>query len=220
LTLEPLPVVVCAAGQSTRMGVAKALLRCGGQTFVERILRTCDACGLTPVVVRRPDQRSLETELSRLGEKGLQIRQALNPHPDSEMLDSFRVGLEALEVPPTGRGVLTWPVDVPAVRPDTVLALKASALANPQVLVAPRHQGRSGHPAYMPPAVVSALLTRTFSDPAPEGLRSVAASCGVEDLALELDDPAVVLNVNTPEDLERLRRLLRQRSDNGRGRDA
>lgn len=212
------PVVVLAAGRSTRMGSPKALLRVGGITFLQRILTTCAECGLRAVVVRRCDQRDLEMELERLQATGLCAGSAFNPDPKSEMLDSFRAGLEALcrsssIMPHPGgtwaSGAFVWPVDVPAARPQTVSALTAAALRNPHWVVFPRHRGRPGHPACMPPAVLEAVLARLPSERASEGLRTIAADCGVEELGLDVDDPAVVLNVNTPADLERLERLSR-----------
>ncbi|MDP1649338.1 MAG: nucleotidyltransferase family protein [Rubrivivax sp.] len=95
-------------------------------------------------------------------------------------------------------GWLVLPGDMPLVRSGSILAV-ASALEQHPVAYA-QHGGRRGHPVGFAAELYSELILLHGDD----GARRVAArypSHGVE-----LDDPGVLLDVDTASDLEALRR--------------
>ena len=109
------------------------------------------------------------------------------------MFASIRAGLSALG--PGSRAVFILPVDMPLVRPLTIMAL-AAALQPETPAVVPVHAGQRGHPPLLSARAVGQVLAWEGGG----GLR--AALSGLPGLAtLEVDDPGVLLDLDTPEDL-------------------
>lgn len=158
------------------MGAPKALLRLGGRTFLECIASTCRAAGIERIVaVLNP----------ALAEVPPGLEPAFNPDPESGMLASIQIGLRSVAV----SEALIWPVDCPRVRSGTVRRL----LATPGAVVVPTHGGRRGHPALF--RVVPDLLGLAADTPG--GARALVHRPAL----VEVDDPAVLDDFDTPEDL-------------------
>ncbi len=94
-------------------------------------------------------------------------------------------------------GWLLLPADMPLVRPASVLAV-AAALAEHPVAYA-QYRGRRGHPVAFAAELYSEL-TALASD---EGARRIVARYPAS--GVELDDPGVLLDIDTQADLERVR---------------
>ncbi|MDO8420180.1 MAG: nucleotidyltransferase family protein [Rubrivivax sp.] len=95
-------------------------------------------------------------------------------------------------------GWLVLPGDMPLVRPGSILAV-ASALEENLVAYA-QHRGRRGHPVGFGAELYSELILLRGDD----GARRVMARYPA--YGVELADPGVLLDVDTPADLETLRR--------------
>ncbi len=93
-------------------------------------------------------------------------------------------------------GWLVLPADMPRVRPASLQAVAAS-LAQ-QIVVFAQHQGRRGHPVGFAAELYSELVQLDGDDGA---RRIVARYPGV---GVELDDPGVLQDVDTPGDLAAL----------------
>ncbi len=93
-------------------------------------------------------------------------------------------------------GWLVLPADMPRVRPASVQAV-AAALSQ-QIVVFAQHQGRRGHPVGFAAELYSELVQLDGDDGA---RRIVARYPGV---GVELDDPGVLQDVDTPGDLAAL----------------
>ncbi len=89
--------------------------------------------------------------------------------------------------------------DMPAIRPDTVAAVR-TALASGARLAAPFHAGRRGHPVGFAHDLGPHLAALSGD----QGARGILrAECDAL-VAIETDDPAIHLDVDAPADLERL----------------
>jgi len=191
-----LGAVVVAAGAGARLGgVAKALLAAGGTTFLGAIARTAAAAGIAPgdvvVVVGAPFGEAVAAEAARLG-----LGVAWNPAPARGMASSVAIGFAALARDrPALDAALLWPVDHPAVRPATVIALIAARDAGAAAVV-PTVGGRGGHPALVARALWPALAG---CGDAADGARGVIRAADPRRVAV--DDPGVVRDVDTAADL-------------------
>jgi molybdenum cofactor cytidylyltransferase len=187
--IQPVVAIVLAAGASVRMGRPKALLRVEGRTFVRRILDTLHHGGIDEiVVVLRPGPSEVAAEVAAGAG-----RVAVNPRADDGQLSSLIAGLDAVDVPGVD-SVLVTLVDVPLIQPSTVRALVARATRSPAPIVRATHRGVHGHPVIFKRGVFAALRA---ADPA-VGAKAVVNSVQVEDL--EVEDPFVGRDVDTPED--------------------
>jgi molybdenum cofactor cytidylyltransferase len=97
-------------------------------------------------------------------------------------------------------GWIILPGDMPLVRPATLIAV-ARALTQHAVVCA-HYKGRRGHPVGFAAELYSELALLRGD----EGARRIVARYPA--LSLELDDPGVLVDVDTESDLERLREEL------------
>ncbi|MBA3774577.1 MAG: NTP transferase domain-containing protein [Ramlibacter sp.] len=117
------------------------------------------------------------------------------------MGDTIASGVRATK---DAAGWLILPGDLPLIRPDTLRAV-AAALSE-HTVVLPHYQGRRGHPVGFAASCRDALLLLK----GPQGAALVArAQAVVNPVAqLELDDPGIVIDVDTTRDLADAERLL------------
>lgn len=188
---------VLAAGQSVRMGRPKAsLLAAGAHSFVTQLVTTLLAAGLTDVsVVIRPDDEVVGPALAAGGLEATRL--VMNPFHQTGQLSSVQAAVRAARVA-GARGLLVVPVDMPLVRVATVRALLGAFHAGGAPIVRPLYQGRHGHPVIFSRLVFDDLLA---ADPN-VGARAVVRGRGAADV--EVDDPGVLEDVDTPADYERL----------------
>lgn len=191
---DRIPAVVLAAGASTRMGRPKALLSAGGRTFIRRILETLRDAGIADaIVVVRPGDEAIAKEIAAAAFG----RAIANPQPDRGQLTSLVAGLDAVD----GDGVpaiLVTLVDVPLISPSTVRTLCGRAPRSSAQIVRAVYHGRHGHPVIFKRPLFDALRR---ADPS-VGAKAIVRSATIEDV--DTGDPAVVEDVDTPEDYRRV----------------
>jgi molybdenum cofactor cytidylyltransferase len=188
-----IPGVILAAGASSRMGRPKALLPAGGASFLRRLVETLRIGGISRIaVVIRPEALDVAAEALASGAEPV-----INLHPDEGQLSSLVAGLSAVESETTTAALVTL-VDVPLIRPETIATLLSRVPQADAPIVRAAYQGRHGHPVIYSRAIFDALRAGDRD----AGAKSVMRAYNVEDVSV--DDPAVVEDVDTPEDYQRL----------------
>ena len=176
------------------MGSPKALLRAGGRSFVRRILETLRDGGVSDaVVIVRAGGTAIADEIAAAGFG----RAVVNPRAEQGQLTSLIAGLDAIDTPDVGAALVTL-VDVPFVQAATVSALRVRARSSSASIVRAVYHGSHGHPVIFQRAIFDALRR---ADPA-VGAKAVVRAATIEDV--EVDDPAVVEDVDTPDDYRRV----------------
>ena len=191
--------IILAAGRSTRMGTSKALLIApDGRTFVARLAETlCEGGVDAPVVVGREDDDLLRAEVETIG---CGVGFVVNADADEGgQLSSLLAGLRKADHPGV-RALMVVPVDAPMVTSDTVAALIAAFAATGAPIVRARHRGWNGHPVIFSRALFEELRR---ADPE-AGARAVVRAHQGAIINVDVDDPGVVGDVDTPEDYRRL----------------
>ena len=179
--------MILAAGESSRMGRDKALLPYAGVTFLERLVRLF-LVRVSPVVVVVGHHAA---EIRGPVEARPGLLWVENPDYRSGQLSSMQAGLRAL--PAQAPAALLTLVDHPAVADSTLDAILARSGAP---LVIPRYAGRRGHPVLLSRVVIEEILALP-----PEATAKQVVRGHVGDVVLvEVDDPGVVRDVDTPED--------------------
>ena len=186
--------LILGGGEGKRFGGPKAFAKLDdGRTFLEACAATLHGAGALPVVATLPPGTG-DPQIDGLETIAL-------PEPGMDMFASLATGLGRLDDFPDWRSVAILPVDHPLVGANAVTDLTdASAKA-----AIPFFEGKHGHPICFDRGVASAIVRGEYPGPT---LREVLREVGAVDV--EVDDPGVVANCNTPETLElALRRRIR-----------
>ena len=184
------------------MGSPKPLLPLGETSFLERLLAEFLASRARPVVV------ILGHEAERIrSEVALDdARVVVNPDYRQGMLSSIRAGLRALEGEPV-LGALICPVDHPNVGSALVDLLISRFEETEAPIVVPIHEGHRGHPVLFAQPLFEELLTAPDS----VGARQVVWDHANEVLEIPTEDRGIIMDIDTPEQYEDLRKKRRER---------
>ena len=186
--------VVVAAGMSSRMGDFKPMLSIGSISVAQRVVATLKQAGAARVVVVTGyNAEELERHLASSGVVFLRNENYRTTH----MFDSALIGLRYLR--DKCRQVLFTPVDIPLFTAATVDALLTSGAE----LACPVCGGTRGHPILMSANV----LDRVLEDSGESGLDGALSRCGVPMTLVEVDDPGILHDADTPEDYRELLRM-------------
>lgn len=193
--MTPLPAVVLAAGGSTRFGGGvKQLAAFDGETLVHRTARTALEAGLSPVLVVVGCAR----EAVAAAVSDLACATVPNPKWQAGQSTSVKAGLAAL--PSDADGVAFVPCDQPLLDTQTLRRLVAAFRDTGAPAVVPVFEDRRGSPVV--------LSREVFPDVAgiagDEGARQILARHRDRIVTVELDREDPLIDVDTPEDFERL----------------
>lgn len=186
-----LGVVLLAAGASRRMGRCKPLLPVRGEPAIRFCLRRMIDAGLeTIIVVIGANREKIRPVLS-----DLPVGIAINALPDTQMAESVSIGLSAMAESVTG--IMVALCDHPLVSPKTYAALSACHYQAPDSILLPVYRGRGGHPTVFPRSLCGAVhkgipLNRVVNA-YPDRVRRIP-----------MDDPGIVLDMDTPVDYHRI----------------
>jgi molybdenum cofactor cytidylyltransferase len=188
------------------MGAPKLLLHVAGQTVIARVLAALDQAGLTNrLVVIHPQDDALKREVERHGGRALVPTTA-----PPEMRDSIAFGLRQMARDLEARGAsadpdspwLLIPADHPVVMPQTVSVLLDAAMRNPGRIVVPTHGRRRGHPTVF--RWKHALQIDHV--PTGQGFNWILKGEAADVVEVAVATPSVLIDLDTPDDYERLRK--------------
>jgi molybdenum cofactor cytidylyltransferase len=189
--------VILAAGASSRMGRDKALLSWHGGTFLSAAIQVLQSVTELVIVVAGENAANLEPIVD--AQAAFLVR---NPNPEQGQFSSLQCGLR--EVLNRGRdAAIVTLVDRPPPSPQTVEQIKDAFLSANDAIwaVVPEYAGRHGHPIVVGREMIEAFLRA----PVTSSARDVEHTHQQHILYLAVTDPAVVANVDTPEDFENLK---------------
>ncbi|MCC8128025.1 MAG: NTP transferase domain-containing protein [Clostridiales bacterium] len=183
--------VLVAAGLSSRMKDFKPMLPYGDSTIALHMVDMIQQMKLYPVVVvtgyRAAD---LEAHLFHTGVRFVKNER----YQDTEMFDSVVLGIK--NVMEECERMMIMPVDIPAIRTETI----RQALMVDAEMVRTRYHGEPGHPIILSRETAEKLCGYTGDG----GLRGAMEHSGITITDLEVDDPGVRWDVDTPEEYYKL----------------
>lgn len=185
--------VVLAAGSSSRMGRPKPLVPLGEVPLLARVLASVrrSAVGQVVVVLGHEADR-VRREVSMDG-----ATIVVNPDYEAGMSTSIRAGLRAAD--PRAEGFLIVLADQPFVSAATMDALIRRRAESAAKIIIPTYRGIRGNPV---------LLDRDLSSEAlaikgDQGCRAIFGDHEAEILEVPVDDPGVILDLDTEEQVAR-----------------
>lgn len=188
--------ILTAAGESTRMGSPKPLLRWHGVTLVEYQVRCLLEGGASEVVVVLGHRAEDIIPFVQ----GPDVRYVVNSRYREGKTTSIKAGLEA--VSPDADAIALLAVDQPRTV-EVVSRVVTAHIESDAVITSPRFQGHGGHPL-----IFSARLRSELENISEEkqGLRQVFQNHLNEITVVQFDDPIIRLDLNTPEAYESAKR--------------
>ena len=183
--------LVLAAGRSRRMGRDKRLAEIGGVPMVVLAVRAAQEAGLDPVlVVTGPEPLSvLPTGVATV----------VNPDPGRGMASSLALGVAAL--PESAEAVVVLLADMPRITSNHVKGLvSAFAPVLEREIVVPVCGGRRGNPVLLGRRYFAEMGQLTGD----KGAKGLLVQYGHWVTEVEMDQ-SVLIDVDTPDDLEGLR---------------
>ncbi len=185
--------ILLAAGESRRMGYPKPLLKLGSRTFIEIL-----AAAMLQSVARL---------IVVVGAHGDAVRSAMPSDPRIAVVenpDYLRGQLSSIKVavPHVGldaAGALIHLADHPMVRAETFAAVIDGYRRVGRPIAIARYRGRRGHPVLF----ARELFGELAAAPEDQGARVVVAADPDRVAYIDVDDPGVLTDLDTPEDLDR-----------------
>lgn len=184
--------VILAAGASVRMGRPKLLLPWGKTTILAHVIDQWRGLGAAQIGAVIGTNSVLEVHL-----RG--VDRIVNPHPEEGMFSSIRRAATwsgwAAEI----SHFAIAPGDQPQIGIETLRAAIDFAAANPEYSCQPSRNGRPRHPVLMPKSLFSELARADEAS-----LKEFLQARESRRRLVELDDPGLDVDVDTPEDYARL----------------
>ncbi|HYG24328.1 MAG TPA: nucleotidyltransferase family protein [Verrucomicrobiae bacterium] len=196
--------VILAAGFSRRMGQSKPLLQWEGTTVIAHVLQLWNDLGARRVMpVVRPDDSALASELDRLGvPRELRI---VNHNAEHGMFSSIQAAARSSMSTASATHVVLTLIDQPHLNAEMIKPLLEFASLHSESICQPSYQGRGRHPLVFP-----AQLFAMLKHHAGPTLKEFMAEHAGRRSAVELNDPRLNEDIDTPEDYERLRQLCKK----------
>lgn len=203
-----LAAIVLTGGKSSRMGTDKALLMLGQQTMLDHICNTLLTVVDRVVIVAAKGQA--------VGGSRDRVRVVFDQFPNEGPLGGFLTGLRSFHEKDTGRPSAVWltACDTPLI-PASVITDTHGRLRNSSAdAVVVSHQGRCNPLIGVYQAGVLPTVQQVFEN----GERSMTRFLKQLDLltvdsADVVDDPALMTNMNHPEDLTAVLELMKSKAE-------
>ncbi len=190
--------VVLAAGSSMRMGQPKLLVPLAGRPILARTLDALRGTGVHEIlVVLGADADRIRREVPMDD-----VRVILNPNAAKGMSTSIRAGVRGAAS--SSEAFLIVLGDQPLVASGTVDALLARWNATRARIVVPAYRGVRGNPVLLDRSLSKEIGSITGD----VGCREVVQAHLAEVLAVPVDDPAVLIDLDTLEEVSRAEALL------------
>lgn len=183
--------ILLAAGKSRRMGTCKQLLQLDGKPVMVHCLETLFSGGVADVIV--VVSTSQEDVARVAGRYPVQV--VCNTNPEGDMASSVRTGRDAL--PSASTGVLIALSDYPLITPETISCTIEAQRQQPDRIIIPSYNGRRGHPSLFPRPLLDELV-QTLT------LRDLLLNHPDKIQHLEVQDPGILMDMDTPDDFRRI----------------
>ena len=139
----------------------------------------------------------LGSEAERIAKELRTCDTVINAQWRAGRLTSIQCGLKALD---RFDGCFIMPVDAVGMKPETLRAVREIAETGEHDVVRPTHDGKPGYLVWISRTIAEKVMAIQVDGDTP--LNEILAS---HTKTLPVDDPAILHNINTPEDWEKVR---------------
>lgn len=190
--MDKIWAIVLAAGKSTRMKQQKLLMPFNGKTIVETVI------GKIRPVLKSNILVVLGSDYDEIGQKinQSQVESCFNKNFEQGMLSSVICGFNAL--PQKADAALVFLGDQPQISTEVILTVINAWKHSGKGIVIPAFNGKRGHPV-----LIETKYTAEISRLDPEkGLRQLMQKNANDTFEVEIEEPEILRDIDTPEDYE------------------
>jgi molybdenum cofactor cytidylyltransferase len=181
--------VILAAGESSRMGMPKALLQIHGKTFLEYLLESIKKAGLENIsVIVGHDAEMVMTKFLNLN-----VDFIINKDYKKGQLSSIQAAIKS--VPKNTDAVLICPIDRPLFSSGLINKLFSDFVRTGSPVVVPVYDAKRGHPMIFSSSVFMELMRA----PIDVGARAVVWAHHSEVVEVPTNEEGILINIDTPE---------------------
>jgi 4-nitrophenyl phosphatase len=203
--LRQIGAVILAAGASTRFGQPKQLLDWNGVPLLAHVTDVAVTAGLGPVIVvlgcqAGPVHAALDAAAE--GQPLVSLQRVMNWRWEKGMSTSVQAGLAALS--PETEAAIFLHCDQPLITPGLLQALVARFEETNAPIIYPTHAGQRGTPVLFSRRLFAELAAVTGD----EGGRRLISRYAKDVATVNVTDPHVLADIDTPDDYERLKRAI------------
>lgn len=181
--------LILAAGASRRFGADKRLHEIDGRAMLARTVGRYREVLARVVVTLRPGEPAIARLVADAGGEPVPA-----PDADAGQARSLAAGIAAVT---DADAAIVGLGDMPFVTARTLEAIRAGLAANPGRVIRPHCGGRPGNPVGFP----SALFGELMAIDGDRGARDLLEARPERVLALAVDDPGVLRDVDRPDDV-------------------
>ena len=181
------------------MGRPKLILPVDGEPLIARVVAALRDGGAGRVIVVAPplDQPGARPLIEAAEGQGAEVVVAGSPTVD--MRASVELGLARLSGGPEPSSMLLTPGDLPGLGRTAVARVIEASARFPGWIILPRHAGRRCHPLLLPWTLAREIPRL----PTGVGVNALLASHRDLTTDVEVDDPAILDDLDTPDDYRR-----------------
>lgn len=192
--------IILAAGLSSRMGEFKPLLHLGDRSLIELCADTLRQAGIKDIIlVTGHNKEQLTYHAKQAG-----LRTIYNPDYHSGMFSSVQAGVRQLT--PEASAFFILPVDIPLVRPTTILTLLQQFIESSDEALVPCFSGQQGHPPLISNTLIPLILDYTGQG----GLQGLLAQSPTREIGVW--DRFILRDADTREDYQQFQKVYAQRN--------
>lgn len=214
-----LPVILLAAGKSTRMGIPKGLVPVGDKTWLEVQIESLIEAEMRNVICvlghyENEYRDVLQNIVATEEAEGLNLAITVNAEPDRGQFSSIQEGLKVVlndEVWSQAKGVFIQPVDVPVASAEVwqelaenVFEFLVRDVEERYCVAMPEFQDRGGHPVLLSMEYVRELVKVPAVGESARLDHQIHTLQRDQILRVKSVDSGVVKNFNKPEDFAKM----------------
>ncbi|MCK4666181.1 nucleotidyltransferase family protein [Candidatus Dependentiae bacterium] len=189
-----LSAIILSAGESSRMGSPKALLKIGETTFLEKIYKNLLICHFHEIIVLL----GKDNDKIKLKFEKLLVKFIVNESYKQGQLSSIIKALDSVKE--ESEGIFLTLVDMPLVQSETMKILIEEWNSNKDKIIIPEYENRGGHPVIFPKKFFPELRAA----PLEEGARFVVYNNKDKVIRVPVKDIGIRKDFDYPKDLDEL----------------
>lgn len=185
--------ILLSAGESSRFGSPKALVKLNSYTVIEQILTSLISSQVDEVITVLGSQAE---QIKPFLLKHKKVKVVYNKDYNFGQTSSFQVGLNSLR--DDSQGVFLLPVDYPFVKSSTIDTLIECFRIERNCVYIPTFENRKGHPPLFPIQLRNEFLLLQHD----QGVNSVAQQHQDLIRLVAVKDSGVIATFNTPQEFD------------------